>query len=225
MTRRLVVIAEQPIPGATKTRLCPPLTPDQAADLYSALLLDTLDLARRAQSVDDSLHLAIAYTPMDAAAYFSQLAPDFELLFQEGPDLGARLHHVLSLSLAMGHLQVAAIGSDSPVLPAAFIGQAFDHLEAGADVVLGPAEDGGYYLIAMSQPQPTILLPVQMSTPQVLSDTLALAEQAGLRVTLLPTWPDVDTMADVRLLVRLLNQLSAEHAPATRAALQTLGLL
>ena len=218
-------MAEQPIPGVTKPRLCPPLTPEQAADLYSALLHDTLDIARRAQMVDESLHLAIAYTPIDAAAYFSQLAPDFELLFQGGPELGERLHHVLSLSLAMGHLQVAAISSDSPLLPAAFVGQAFEHLEAGADVVLVPTEDGSYSLIAVSRPQPTILLPIQMSTPQLLRHTLALAERAGLRVTLLPAWPDVDTMTDVRLLVRLLQQLPAEYAPATRAALHTLGLL
>ena len=141
-----------------------------------------------------------------------------------GADLGARLDHVLTQSLAAGHAAVAAIASDSPTLPVARIGQAFARLDDGAEVVLGPGDDGGYYLIALKQPQPAILRPVQMSTPHVLADTLALAHAAGLRVALLEAWPDVDTVDDVKALARALAHLPGDVAPATRAVLDGLGL-
>ena len=213
MTRQLLVMAKQPTAGTTKTRLCPPLTPAQAADLYAALLCDTLALARAAAALDATLCPAIAYAPAAARGYFRDLAPA----------LGA-LDHVLTQSLAAGHAAVAAIASDSPTLPVARIGQAFARLDDGAEVVLGPGDDGGYYLIALKQPQPAILRPVQMSTPHVLADTLALAHAAGLRVALLEAWPDVDTVDDVKALARALAHLPGDVAPATRAVLDGLGL-
>lgn len=222
MTRQLLIMAKQPVAGTTKTRLCPPLTPAQAADLYAALLRDTVALARAAAAQDATLCPAIAYAPATARSYFRDLAPDLDALAQAGADLGARLDHVLTQSLAAGHAAVAAMASDCPTLPVARIGQAFARLDDDADVVLGPGDDGGYYLIAVKQPQPAILRPVQMSTPHVLADTLALAQAAGLRVALLDAWPDVDTVDDVRALARALVQLPGDVAPATRAALSGL---
>jgi len=118
--------------------------------------------------------------------------------------------------LANGSQRAVVMDSDSPTLPASFINQAFEQL-ANADVVLGPTQDGGYYLIGLKQPQPRLLREVQMSTPQVLSDTLALAEATGLAVSLLPAWYDVDTIDDLHHLDRELTGMSVNgHARATR---------
>jgi glycosyltransferase A (GT-A) superfamily protein (DUF2064 family) len=115
--------------------------------------------------------------------------------------------------------------SDSPTLPVAYVSEAFSRLQEGADVVLGPCDDGGYYLIGLKQPQPRLLREVQMSTPTVLRDTLAIAEELGLRVVLLPTWYDVDTAAELQRLRQELATMSANDgsSPArhTRAFLET----
>ncbi len=196
----LLVVAKQPAPGQTKTRLCPPLTHDQAADLYDCFLRDTLDLMRKVPNVQR----IIGYLPEDAQRYFRQLAPDMELCPQRGASLGERLDHLLTEALLDGSRRAVVMDSDSPTLPPAYLRQAFDDL-ADADVVLGPTSDGGYYLIGLKQPQPHLLREVRMSTPRVLADTLALAEASGLSVSLLPTWYDVDTIRD-------LHQLDGEIA-------------
>jgi rSAM/selenodomain-associated transferase 1 len=208
----LLVVAKQPAPRQTKTRLCPPLTPVQAAELYDCFLRDTLDTMREIPGV----RRVIGFLPEDAQGYFNQLAPDMELVCQRGTSLGERLDHLLTDALASGSQQAVVMDSDSPTLPATYISQAFEQL-AEADVVLGPTQDGGYYLIGVKQPQPHLLRDVQMSTPQVLSDTLALAEDSGLVVSLLPDWYDVDTIADLHHLDHKIIGMSANgHAPATR---------
>ena len=208
----LLVVAKQPAPGQTKTRLCPPLTPAQAADLYDCFLLDTLDTMRKVKYVQR----VIGFLPENAQDYFYQLAPDMGLVCQRGNSLGERLDHLLTEALANGSRRAVVMDSDSPTLPASFITRAFEQL-ANADVVLGPTQDGGYYLIGLKQPQPHLLREVQMSTPQVLSDTLALAEATGLAVSLLPAWYDVDTIDDLHHLDRELAGMSVNgHARATR---------
>jgi hypothetical protein len=111
------------------------------------------------------------------------------------------------------------IGSDIPDLPAAYVRDAFARLESGADVVLGPAEDGGYYLIGLRAPQPGLLRGVPMSTPTVLADTLALAREQGLRADLLPPWSDIDTIADLQQLAARLRDAPPDVALRTRAFL------
>ncbi len=208
----LLVVAKRPAPGQTKTRLCPPLTPNQAASLYDCFLRDTLDTMRQ---VPDA-QCVIGYLPEAAADYFSQLAPDMGLAFQSGDSLGERLDHLLTEALTNGSHKAVIMDSDSPTLPAAYLSQAFDLLDE-VDVVLGPTRDGGYYLIGLKQPQPHLLRQVQMSTPHVLSDTLALAESTGLTVSLLPAWYDVDTIADLYQLAEETAGLSdPTHAAATR---------
>ncbi len=192
----LLVVAKRPAAGQTKTRLTPPLSPEQAAALYECLLRDTLDLIRRVPDVQP----AIAFLPEDAEGYFAALAPDFELFPQEGPDLGARLDNALSHTLSRGYERVAIMNSDGPTLPVASLTAAFEALGNGADVVLGPADDGGYYLIGLKRPAPRLLREVRMSTPTVLADTLALAAEEGLRVALLPIWYDVDDVASLERL-------------------------
>ncbi|MEJ2512219.1 MAG: TIGR04282 family arsenosugar biosynthesis glycosyltransferase [Anaerolineales bacterium] len=208
----LLVVAKQPAPGQTKTRLCPPLTYEQAATLYDCFLRDTLQIMRQVPNVQRGL----VYLPNDAREYFHKLAPDMELTCQRGMTLGERLDNLLTDSLHNGSQRVVVINSDSPTLPAAYLSQAFDDL-AKADVVLGPTQDGGYYLIGIKQPQPDLLHKVQMSTPHVLADTLALAESSGLTVSLLPTWYDVDTIED---LVKLDNEIADINAKGKAPATQ-----
>jgi rSAM/selenodomain-associated transferase 1 len=212
----LLVVARQPAPGRSKTRLTPPLTPEQAAALYESFLLDTLDLIRRVPGVQR----VIAYLPSEAQTYFAGLASDFELTLQRGPDLGARLDHALTEYLLRGYRRVAVMNSDGPTLPLACLSAAFEYLAGDADVVLGPADDGGYYLIGLKRPAPRLLREVRMSTPHVVADTLALAAQEGLRVALLPAWYDVD---DAESLARLQAEMAGAAdgvAPHTRTFLR-----
>lgn len=213
MSQILILMAKQPAAGQTKTRLCPPLSQAQAAQLYAGMLRDTLALAHHVPGVQP----AIAVNPAGAEGYFAELAPD-ALLFPQGPgDLAQRLAHVTGAAFASGARAVAALSSDVPMLPVVYLRQAFALL-AQYDCVLGPCEDGGYYLAALRQPAPTLFTKVTMSTPNVLRDTMAEAERLGLRVALLPACYDVDTPAD-------LARLCADPAPmpATRAALEALG--
>lgn len=196
--RVLLVMAKRPAAGATKTRLCPPLSPERAAALYACFLADSIETARAAAREVPGLVPAIAYAPEDAAAFFRDMAPDFAHVPQAGNTLGERLAGVLEEARRRGFEQVAAINSDSPSLPAAYLVQAFTALEDPAtDVVLGPCDDGGYYLIGWKRPHSFLVRGARMSTPHTLADTLALAAGAGLRVALLPPWYDVDSPDDL----------------------------
>jgi len=210
----LLVVAKRPAPGRTKTRLTPPLTPDVAAQLYEAFLCDTLDIMRRVPGARP----IIAYLPEGEEDYFRALAPDFDLLLQHGPDLGARLDDALAHCLSDGYGRAVIMDSDSPTLPAEYLAQAFTALDK-ADAVLGPCEDGGYYLIGLKRPAPRLLREVQMSTPHVVRDTLALAEAEGLTVAQLPVWYDVDTAVELDRLCVELNALPTDLAPYTRRVL------
>lgn len=201
MKRALLIVAKRPKPRQTKTRLCPPLLPEQAAQLYECFLRDMLEVAR---AVPDVMR-HMAYLPHEEVEYFRQLAPDFNLTPQAGESLGERLDNALTRSLRDGYERAVIMDSDSPTLPSEYVARAFDELD-DADVTLGPCEDGGYYLIGLKQPQPRLLRQVRMSTPNVLRDTLDLAREAGLRVALLPAWYDVDTLAELQ---RLRDELRA----------------
>jgi uncharacterized protein len=215
-TNALLVVAKRPAPGRTKTRLTPPLSPEQAAALYECFLRDTLDLVRRLPGVTP----AIAYLPAEERAYFEALAPDFELVLQEGDALGERLDSAVTRLLTAGYQHVAIMNSDGPSLPLACLIGAFDALAGGADVVLGPCDDGGYYLIGLKQPAPRLLREVRMSTPDVLADTLAIAAEEGLSVELLPAWYDVDDAESLKRLMKELATAPPEMARHTRALLR-----
>jgi rSAM/selenodomain-associated transferase 1 len=211
----LVVVAKQPVAGHTKTRLSPPLTPGEAARLYEMFLRDTLNIVRDVAGVER----IIAYLPEEAEDYFRTLAPDFGLLPQCGPDLGARLDNGLTHCLTNGFERAVIMNSDSPTLPAEHLRQAFVALET-ADVVLGPCDDGGYYLIGLNSPAPRLLRDVQMSTPTVAQETLTLAAEEGLRLVQLSAWYDVDTVVELERLRAELAMLPAGRAPHTRCFLE-----
>lgn len=210
MDKALIVMAKRPYPGQTKTRLSLNLSLIDAAELYECFLYDVLALASSLDHID----LIIAYAPAEesAEAYFRNLAPEYLHLPQIGRTLGERLNHVLTQGLLMGYQQVVAVNSDSPTLPRTYLEQAFNLLaDPNTDLVLGPCEDGGYYLIGWKRPHSRLVREVQMSTDHVLQDTLAIAAEENLAVSLLPSWYDVDEPEE---LARLISAMAAEEESA-----------
>jgi rSAM/selenodomain-associated transferase 1 len=196
-SRALIVMAKQPIAGRTKTRLSPPLSLAEAADLYSCLLQDTLEAVRKTAE-KMPLTPFIAYYPEQARSDFQALTPDFQLLAQQGQNLSERLAGALLSVQEQGYDQVTAINSDSPALPTTYLVRAYQELDdPHVDIVLGPCDDGGYYLIGWKRPFPVLVRNVTMSTPTVLADTVRLARRDGLQVALLHTWYDIDNAADL----------------------------
>jgi rSAM/selenodomain-associated transferase 1 len=215
--KALIVVAKKPVPGRTKTRLCPPLSPDAAADLYRCLLLDTLGLMQRLESTDHSL----AYTPASACDYFARLSPNgFCLVAQRGADLGERLSNALGQHFELGYRRVVIMNSDGPTLPLACLQEAFSGLDR-ADVTLGPGHDGGYYLIGMKRLYPELFEGIDWSTDQVVPQTLTACRRLGLTVHQLAEWYDVDVAADLERLRGDLRH-EPERALCTWNFLQTL---
>jgi rSAM/selenodomain-associated transferase 1 len=206
----LAVMAKAPRVGAVKTRLCPPLRATEAAELARGFLLDAVARVARVAGVRP----IVAYAPAEARAEFETVAPGLTLIAQRGADLGERQEGLVEDVLGLGHQAVLVIGTDSPTLPPEFLDEAVALVMAPeVDVVLGPAEDGGYYLIGLRAPCPALFENMPWSTPAVLSLTLARARRLGLRVACLPTWFDVDTGADLE---RLEAALVGEGGPLAR---------
>jgi len=214
----LAVMAKKPVPGRTKTRLIPPLLPQQAADLYEALLRDTLERISGLRA----LQLAVGVTPAEALPYFREVSPPGSILLPvEGDDIGVCLEQVLAALLARGFAKALAMNSDGPSLPLALVQQAVEDLNR-ADLVLGPSEDGGYYLIGLKSVRPELFRGIDWSTDRVTIQTLRRAEKLGWRVSLLPSWYDVDTPADLERLERELGGLPSNALPYTRRCLDML---
>lgn len=218
MQRALIIFAKEPAVGQTKTRLAGLLGPEGAAELYRHLLLDTVAMARRVRDV----RLAVAYAPEAAAPFFRALLPEALLFPQRGGDIGERMDDALRAMLDAGHTQVALVGSDIPLLSAQMVEQAFAKLD-DADAVFGPSEDGGYYLIGVTRPQPELLRSITYSTSSVLYETLLRAAPLGVRFALLPATYDIDTPDDLQRLRADLAAAPADLAPNTRAFLEKLG--
>jgi rSAM/selenodomain-associated transferase 1 len=201
-----------------KTRLIGDLTAAEAAALHAAFLADLLD---RLEGGDFELRLAWALEAGEAMPEGAVAA-----IRQEGNGLGERLHRALA-GAATEACTVAALGSDHPTLPVEMVERAFERVEAGADVVLGPAEDGGYYLIALSAGavMPRLFAEIAWSTDQVLPATLERCRELGLAVELLPMAADVDTPDDLRRLAVRMEGGDDLGCPRTRALLAALGLL
>ena len=199
--RRLIVFARMPAAGRVKTRLVPPLTREQAGAVYEALLLDVVERARATPAAP-----RIRYDEAPgASAFFAARFPDLCCDPQGPGDLGARLDRTFTEEFASEADCVAVIGSDSPTLPEHELRSAFTAL-AHNDVVLGPALDGGYYLIALRRaawPRARVLFAsMPWSSEQLLSETQVRLICSGLEWTLLSPWYDVDCMADLRRAVR-----------------------
>ncbi|WP_447974402.1 TIGR04282 family arsenosugar biosynthesis glycosyltransferase [Nitrospira sp. Kam-Ns4a] len=199
MNAALVIFAKAPVPGQVKTRLCPPLTPDEAASLHGSLVLDALERARAAARMDRF----VACAPTSNHVFFKILEERYSvrLLDQVGEDLGTRMRRIFDLLFARSYGRVVLTGTDVPRLPAS----AYEHargLLGSHELVLGPAVDGGYYLIGLSRPAPDLFAGIPWSTDQVLACTQQKARALGLKTALLPPCRDLDTIEDLRAVIR-----------------------
>lgn len=231
----LVIFAKAPIPGEVKTRLCPPLTPDEAATLHGTFVLDVLEQTRLAAQgkgsnvggprleAGDKMKTSglnrssasnlqprtsnlfdryLACSPSTDHVFFKIMEERYgvRLMDQVGPDLGARMHQAFTWLFACGYRRVVIVGTDAPTLPQSVYHDAFAAL-TDHDLVVGPALDGGYYLIGLIRPVPDLLVGIPWSTDQVLPLTRKKAAELGLAVALLKEWRDIDTIDDVQALI------------------------
>ena len=199
----LAVMAKAPRAGRVKTRLSPPLTAEQAADLNICFLKDTTEnIAAVARS--GGAAGVISYTPAGDEYLFDNLLPsEFALIPQRGEAFGDRLLATAQDLLACGYGSVCLIDSDSPTVPAAAFEEAITALQKDGDrIVLGPAHDGGYYLIGLKLAHPELFAGITWSTSSVFSETIAAAEGAGIEVVVLPLWYDVDDGETLGLLTK-----------------------
>ena len=213
----LLVFAKVPEPGRVKTRLTSSYRPDQAADLYEAFLLDALD-QYASLSVDVRLHF-----PQPVSSVPSRfLSEKWSLHQQRGEGLGERMLHATLEAFGAGYRQVMLIGTDHPTLPSAFLVRALQHLQQAKQVVIGPSDDGGYYALGMNEAYPQLFRGLTYSHSEVFDQALERALQTGAVVTVLPSWYDVDTPAEVDRLKAELQTLPKETLPRTRAVMSQL---
>lgn len=199
----LIIFAKAPAPGQVKTRLCPPLTPDEAATLHGSFVLDTLERTKIAVTrLTLPIDRYLACAPSSTLAFFKIMEErqGVKLIDQEGDDLGARMSQAFATMFARSYQRVLIVGTDVPSLPLDHYRQALALLEQH-DLVLGPALDGGYYLIGLNKPAPTLFENIPWSTGQVLALTRKKADNLGLSQALLPEWRDIDTIDDVKALI------------------------
>ena len=191
MKSALVMFAKTPLPGLVKTRLTPPLSAEEGADLYRCMLLDTI---ARSSSLPVDAYIAYEGDQL----FFREQAPGVSLFPQQGENLGTRLEMAFEKLTALGYRARVVIGTDAPDLPLSFLEEAFRLLEAGREVVFGPAEDGGYYLVGLSCASGTLFREIPWSGPEVLARSLERAAEDGRSVALLPSWYDVDSFQDLQ---------------------------
>jgi uncharacterized protein len=214
----VAIMAKAPQPGEVKTRLCPPLSLGEAAELYRCFLLDKIAQV----NVLPRTSPVVSYTPTGSRSCFEALTPPhFILLPQRGDDLGARLLSTFEQLFAQGYAQVIVIDSDTPTLPTAYLEQALRLIAAQEnDVVLGPTEDGGYYLIGLRQTHCELFEQMPWSTSQVFPETRRRSAQHGLTVACTASWYDVDTPADLARLRASLEPSRDGYARHTRRFLR-----
>jgi glycosyltransferase A (GT-A) superfamily protein (DUF2064 family) len=252
----LAVMTKAPQAGRVKTRLVPPLTPEEAAELNKCFLRDTAaaissacsrrpacppkprrrqvgDACKTLESHASHSEAATAhccgvavYTPVGAeSAYYDILPAGFSLLLQRGDKFGERLYFAVEDLFNCGFASVCLIDSDSPMVSAEHFAEAVEQLSTREDlVVLGPSDDGGYYLIGVKKPHRHLFEQIHWSTERVLKQTIQRATEIGLEVKLLPSGYDVDDEGSLR---RLCNELLGERrddsvAPNTRRFLADL---
>jgi rSAM/selenodomain-associated transferase 1 len=198
----IAVMAKASIPGKTKTRLVPPLTEDEAAILNTVFLRDAADNILSAAAFAN-ISGWMAHAPAGSEPFFrTHLPQSIGLIETVAPTLGECLRHAAATLLRAGHGAVCLINGDSPTLPVGYLVSAATTLAPPGDrIVLGPSTDGGYYLIGMKRPHPSLFEDIAWSTDQVFVQTLARAETLGLTVLELPTWYDVDDAETLQILI------------------------
>ena len=197
----ITVFAKNPVPNQVKTRLVPPLSPEQAATLYTAFLTDWCETLAGLADVD----IVIAYTPEDAQHDLQALiGDDATYIPQVGDGLGERLVSATQWAAEHGYTKILIVGSDSPTLPISYISEAITLLDT-RDIVIGPSVDGGYYLIGfavenLTKTVPLVFSEIAWSTAAVFQQTVTRIHTAKATLGLLPLWYDIDTAEDLAFL-------------------------
>lgn len=201
----VIVMVKTPVPGTVKTRLTPALSSEDAAGLATAFVADVISSVLRTGAA-----LIIAYAPADGRAILEALLPDgLEWAQQQGRSLGERIDRAMTDAQARGFGPLIVVGTDSPTLPPARIQEAVATLKSGpTQVVLGPTEDGGYYLVGTKRHVPGLFDGVAWSTELAFTQTAANAARLGLRCRSLTPWYDIDTPDD---LYRLQREMKADE--------------
>ena len=217
MAACVIVFVKNPVPGQVKTRLTPHLSPEQAASLYQAFLIDWCNTL----STISTAHRVIAYTPPDGLkALQTLIGEDSVYIPQVGASLGERLIAAARWACDQGYAKFLFVGSDSPTLPIQYVERALDLLES-RDIIIGPSVDGGYYLIGFSKHGASLSIPmvfegITWSTEVVFQQTLGKIQAVSAQLGLLPPWYDVDTPTGLQLLRDHLfgMDLAGESSPA-----------
>lgn len=221
----VAIICKTPAPGQSKTRLSPPLQPEECAAISACFIRDLSATIQQLADDGDVAGCAV-YTPAGSEAALRALLPKgFHLVLQGGGDLGARLHKGTQDLLDAGYAGAVLVNSDSPTLPKAILREAAAAVRAGDHVVLSPAFDGGYTLIGLSRPHAELFDHIPWSTGEVYGLTVARARSLGLRVVDVPGWYDVDDAGSFAMLEDEFEgrrpgfapaNLTGAAAPATR---------
>ena len=210
--RKLGVFARIPAAGRVKSRLVPPLSERDAYELYRAFVADFFRRLERLKKVDTT----VFFTGGDDPADLQALAPQrFGFVQQRGETLGDRMAHAFETMIEDEGTIAVVVGSDSPDLPLTYIKRALLKLKH-RDVVLGPASDGGYYLIGLKRPRPVLFSGPAWGTDTVLESTLGIVRDKGLSCSLLPVWYDVDDAQSLALLRNLVMARRIENQNGLR---------
>jgi uncharacterized protein len=217
MRRALIVVGKAPVAGLAKTRLVPPLTALEAAELYRAFLLDAVELGLEVGCG----RLSVVHPRGSAETLKNLLPAQVHLLEQRTDGLGHALAFAFDRHFEEGFERVVLIGSDNPTLPAEPVEQAFAALD-NHDLSIGPSADGGYYLIGLRRAHLGVFDGIEWSSPRVYAQTLGQARRFGLRAHAVRQWYDVDTPADLERLQLDLGSSGDAVARHTRAAMRRL---
>ena len=203
----LGIFGGKPEPGRVGTRLAEEWGPDIAAEIHEAMVFDTLDAWDSMEILNPGGRRVLVYAPDDAGPWFDERVPaSFAMQPQVDGDLGQSIQAFLAGELEDGADRVVVIGSDSPSLDPTIVVSAFLCLE-GRDVVLGPATNGGCYLIGARRAAPPIFAGVDWSSPFVLSPLIDRLAETGLSLSTLPPWYRIDRPDDMRMLAGHLRAL------------------
>jgi rSAM/selenodomain-associated transferase 1 len=199
-TVAIAIICKTPAPGRSKTRLSPPLRPEECAAISSCFIRD-LSTTIAELATEGAVSGYAVYTPVGSEPALRELLPPgFALLPQIEGGFGDRLLRATQDLLAAGHRGAILVNSDSPTLPREILRRAADAVAAGNNVVLSPAHDGGYTLIGLSQPHRRLFEDIPWSTGEVFALTVQRAKELGVPVVTVPGWYDVDDAESLRVL-------------------------
>ena len=216
----IILFTRTPTPGKAKTRLQPFLTGEECSELQKAFIQDIYSMLR-----DIDAEIAVCHTNDGSISEISILAPDADLYFeQNGESLGDRMHNAFCHLFSIGYRRCILIGSDVPLLHKQVINEAFLLLE-NHDIVIGPTEDGGYYLIGMMEPCKEVFSLQEYGVSTVLEKTMAAAASLSKKTAIGPAAMDIDTPEDLLRLAEILKDAPPDKCIETRATIEKFSIL